>query len=96
MKDEFSTSDVFFASYLVYNGLPVLKVVNYDRTKPVWIFSVKALDLQIMQEELFSDNQPIYVKAFVNSVKHVQNLAAVARRHGGEFLTIEYRQFIGI
>lgn len=97
MRDEVKVEgDPYWAAYLHYNGLPVLKIVNYDRTKPVWMFSVPSCDLEIMREEFLSDNQPIYVKAFVSSIKHVQMLASVARQHGGEFLTREYKQAIGI
>jgi hypothetical protein len=96
LRDEFKTEDVFFASYLHYNGLPVLKVINYDRTSPVWMFSVPSCDIQIMRDEFANKEQAIYVEAFVNSIKHVQRFASLARQHGGEFLTKAYREALGI
>jgi hypothetical protein len=67
LKDEFTTSNVFFAAYLSYNGLPVLKCTNYDRTQPVWVFSVPSCDVDIIREEFEKDDQAIYVRAFISS-----------------------------
>lgn len=95
MKDEAKIEDVFFASYILYNGLPVMKCTNYPGASPVWFFSVPSCDLELMKQE-FDTDQSILVKSFVQSFKEVQRYSALARQHGGEFLTRELKEALGI
>jgi hypothetical protein len=95
LKDEAVVDCPFFAGFVNYLGFDVMKCVNYDRTNPVWTFSVPSCDLEIMRQE-FDGDQSILVKSYSNAFKNVQRYASLARQHGGEFLTREYKQFLGI
>jgi hypothetical protein len=94
-RDEAEVDDLYRAAYLDYNGLPVMKCLT-SASQTVWIFIVPSCDLEIMLKEEFENDQPIQVKTFVASIKRVQNFQTMSRRSGGEYITTEWKQAIGI
>jgi hypothetical protein len=93
-RNEAEIDDLYQAAYLDYNGLPVMKCLT-SASQTVWVFLCPSCDLDIMKDEFESD-QPIQAKTYVASIKRVQNFQTMSRRSGGEYITREWKQAIGI
>jgi hypothetical protein len=86
--------DAFLAAYVLYLGYPVMKCLT-NSGSTVWAFLVPSCDMDIMREEFESD-QPIQVKSYATALKKVYAFVPLSRKNGGEYITTEWREVIGI
>jgi hypothetical protein len=91
-KDEVETEDIFLSAYCVYSGLDIMKAAVGVFTR--FTFLIPEHDFECIKEEMENDNQTIFAKSFIASMRKVFAVQTLARRSSGEYVSQNWRDVI--
>lgn len=67
---------------LDYNGGEIVRVENFDTSKPVFYSTAQRFDREAVQDEMRDEKVSVYLKPFLESVRKIDDLLALTRADG--------------